>query len=216
MGKERRALAAPSYQTGNTANLIVNGSFEADPFTDSGVGFELGLVGNEVTGWFIPNSDGTYPWGLQNANAFGGGPAAEGNQWIVLGLWNTGFEYSIQQTVTGLTPGQYHLSFAISSERDCCAMAEVSFLDGSLTPAQIFTAPSSGDFWTEWGTHEMDFLATGDSVTIQFKQHLPSSAGLDLGLDNVQMVSAVPIPAALPLMGSALAVLGLLRRKRSA
>ncbi|MBW2282692.1 MAG: hypothetical protein JRG82_18295, partial [Deltaproteobacteria bacterium] len=61
-------------------NLVVNGSFEADPFTGSGLGFLLALIGNDVTGWFIPNGDGTYPWGLQNVNAFGGGPAADGNQ----------------------------------------------------------------------------------------------------------------------------------------
>lgn len=67
------------------ANLVTNGSFEMDPFNSSGSGYSLGLVGGAVTGWFIPTSDGTYPWGLQNGNVYSAGPAAQGNQWLVLG-----------------------------------------------------------------------------------------------------------------------------------
>ena len=71
---------------------ITNGSFEADPFTSSG-NYALGLVGNAVTGWFIPASDGTYPWGLQNG-AYGAS-TPYGNQWFVLGEEAASTEYSI-------------------------------------------------------------------------------------------------------------------------
>ena len=54
------ALVAMSAPNPTNAATIVNGSFEADPFTGSGFGYRLGLSGNDVTGWFIPNSDGTY------------------------------------------------------------------------------------------------------------------------------------------------------------
>jgi uncharacterized protein DUF642 len=181
------------------ADFVVNGSFEADSFTGSGVGYRLGLSGNDVTGWFIPASDGVYPWGLQNINAFGAGPAADGNQWLVLGRYDTGAQYTIQQELTGLSAGStYLLSFAIASESGCCSNAEVSFLSGSSTAAQMFQAPNSGSYWTAWGAESMSFLATSTSVTLQFKNVSPSlNDGIDLGLDNVHVesVNGVPEPA---------------------
>jgi hypothetical protein len=209
------------------ADSIVNGSFEADSF-NSGGGYRLGLTGNDVTGWFIPTSDGTYPWGLQNSNSFGAGPTPYGNQWLVLGETGAGgpsmVDRTIQQTMTGLTPGNtYTLSFAISSEgtgsgASCCSVGQVSFLSGSSTAARDFTAPAS-HYWSIWGTDSMNFLATNSSVTLQFKDlavEFPS--GNDLGLDNVSVrgLSATPLPPALPLFATGLGLLGLLgwRRRR--
>ena len=62
---------------------VVNGSFEADYCGGPG-GYRLGLSGNDMTGWFIPSGDGVYPWCL-SGGAFGAGPAAQGNQYFVLG-----------------------------------------------------------------------------------------------------------------------------------
>jgi hypothetical protein len=75
---------------------------------------------HDVTGWFIPATDGTYPWGVQNG-AFGASTPF-GNQWIVIGECGCDggagpHDYSIQQTMTHLVVGAtYDLSFAISSE----------------------------------------------------------------------------------------------------
>jgi hypothetical protein len=177
-------------------NLVVNGSFEADPCTGSGAGYKLGLAGNAVTGWNIPASDGTYPWCLQNANFFNAGPTPYGNQWLVLGEVGSGVAYTIQQTLTGLTPGSmYKLSFAIASEQGCCSVAEVSFPSGSSTTAQTFTAPASGNYWTAWATETMNFTATSNSVTLQFKNLVSAQPatlpnGYDLGLDNVSVAPA--------------------------
>jgi hypothetical protein len=192
-------------QPASATEFIVNGSFEADAFTGSGVGFKLGLVGNDVTGWFIPSSDGVYPWGLQNTNAFGGGPTPYGNQWLVLGetgaSGGTPKDYTIQQTMTGLTPGKtYSLSFAISSEEGCCSNVEVSFLSGSSTGAKDFTAPAVTNFWNVWATESETFVATSGSVILQFKdlavEAIRPNAGADLGLDNVSVLgSSVPEPA---------------------
>lgn len=174
-------------------NLVVNGSFEADPCTGSGFGYKSGLVGNAVTGWFIPGSDGTYPWCLQNVNAFSAGPTPYGNQWLVLGEVFTGVQYTIQQTITGLTPGNtYKLSFAIASEAGCCSTVEVSFPGGSSTAAQTFTAPFSVNYWRAWATETMNFVATSSSVTLQFKNVNLSFSGVDLGLDNVDVEAAAP------------------------
>jgi hypothetical protein len=186
-------------QPASAANFIVNGSFEDSSFNGGGSGFVLGLVGNDVPGWFIPSTDGTYPWGIQNG-AFGAGPTPYGNQWFIIGetgaSGGTPNDYTIQQTMTGLTPGNtYTLSFAISSEENCCAVAEVSFLSGSSTGAMDFTAPGvTTTFWDTWGTDSMTFVATSSSATLQFKDlAIEFPGGADLGLDNVSVVgSAVP------------------------
>jgi hypothetical protein len=189
-------LCIVSPAVGQTGpNLVVNGSFETDPCTGSGQGYKLGLVGTAITGWVIQTTDGTYPWCLQNTNAFGAGPAADGNQWLVLGEVFANTSRTIQQTLTGLNPGgTYKLTFAIASELGCCSVAEVSFPSGSSTAAQTFTAPGSAAYWKVWGTQTMNFVAASSSVTLQFKnlvsaQTGPAPNGDDLGLDNVSVVS---------------------------
>jgi hypothetical protein len=189
------------------ANSIVNGSFEASSFGSPG-GYTLGLVGNAVPGWSIPASDGIYPWGLTNG-AFGASTPF-GNQFFVLGEVGTGVDYTIQQTMTGLIPGNtYNLTFDIASESGCCAVGQVSFLSGSSTSPQDFTALASGDFWTAWSGESMDFVATSSSVTLQFQDlaaEFPN--GIDLGLDNVSVVGAttspVPEPSSLLMLSTGL------------
>ena len=211
------AVSEPSL----AANFIVNGSFEDSSFGGGG-GFVLGLVGSDVTGWFIPSTDGTYPWGLQNG-AFGAS-TPYGDQWFVVGETGASggvpHDYTIQQTMTGLTSGDtYTLSFAISSEgTDGGAVAQVSFLSGSSTGAQDFTAPAATTvFWNNWATESMTFVATSNMVTLQFKQlatEFPS--GEDLGLDNVSVVgSAVPEPSTWAMMLFGFAGLGYLAYRKA-
>jgi hypothetical protein len=207
----------------SASNLVVNGSFEADTFNTGG-GFELGLVGNGVTGWFIPASDGTYPWGLQNGNSFGAGPAADGDQWIVLGETGQGgpstVDYTIQQTINGLTAGNvYTLSFALSSELGAggAATGEVSFLDGSSFAPTIFTAPPRGStFWSPWQQFTTTFVATAASATLQFRDlAVENNSGGDLGIDNVSVTGAgVPEPAGWAMMLVGFFGLGALLRRR--
>lgn len=201
------------------ANMVVNGSFEADDFGTGGGGQRLGLIGNDVTGWFIPNGDGIYPWGLQNVNQYSAGPADTGNQWLILGEVGAGRDFTIQQTIHGLTPGKtYNLSFAIASEQGPSgAVAEVSFLSGSTTGAQDFTAPAVGiTYWNPWGHDSMNFVATASDVTVQFKDlAIEFPGGDDLGLDSVSVIgTGVPEPATWAMMLIGFGALGATMRTR--
>ncbi len=205
------ALAStPAY-----ANLVTNGSFEAGNF-NAGSGYKLGLTDADVPGWHLPASDGTYPWGLQNGNAFAAGPADTGIQWLVLGEWGPMTEFTIQQTVTGLTPGAtYMMSWAAASEQGCCANGQLSFLSGSTTGPFSFTAPTSGSYWTAWGHYSTSFVANASSVTFQFQDINPTTNGYDLGLDSVVMNgTSVPEPATWALMLIGFGGLGAAMRMR--
>ncbi len=205
------ALLAISMNPAAHANLVVNGSFEDSSFGAPG-GYTLGLVGSAVPGWSIPSGDGTYPWGLTNG-AFGAF-TPYGNQFIVLGRYDTAAEFTIQQTLTGLSTGStYTLSFAIASELDCCAKTEVSYLSGSSTSSQTFSATPSGAYWTDWSTHSMSFVADSSSVTFQFKDVNPTTNGFDVGLDNVS-VTAVPEPETYALFMAGLGLMGFMARRR--
>lgn len=216
-------IGAPT--SASAAQFIVNGSFEADNF-DAGGGYRLGLVGSAVTGWFIPASDGVYPWGLTSPNAFGAGPASHGKQWIVLGETGAGgpstVDYTIQQTVTGLTPGNvYTLSFDLSSELAAAtgAVAEVGFLSGASLGPTMFTAPVRGPaYWNPWGSFSVSFTATSSTAVLQFKDlavEFPAAA--DLGIDNVSITGAnVPEPSTWALTILGFGALGLLLRRRQA
>lgn len=117
-------------------------------------------------------------------------------------------------------PGKtYNLTFAIASElaNGGGAVAEVSFLSGSSTAAQDFTAPPTGPtYWNPWGHESMNFVATNSSVTVQFKQLAAEfSGGQDLGLDSVSVLaSGVPEPAAWVMMLVGFGCLGIAMRSR--
>jgi hypothetical protein len=206
-------LAVPALTRADP--IVVNGSFEADPFSGSGT---LGLgCGNTLTGWTTQcSSDLTYPWGLKNGNVYNGGPTPYGNQWVIVGDFGNGGSW-IQQTVSGFIPGQiYTLSFALASEGTSGSEVQVLFPSGSSTGSQIFTAPLRGaNFWDTWGTFSEDFTATASDVAIRFVG-LADGSALDAGIDNVSISSlqAVPEPTSLFLFGTGLICVGALRRRK--
>ena len=209
------------------ASGFANGSFEADDWS-AAPGYQFDLVVAGLTGWTVGAVDLTnvYPWGLNNTNTYGAGPAPDGKQWVVLGIYsNNGTEY-IEQSLTGLTPNtNYTVSFDLSSEGYLNgfgpgnSQATVSVPIGSSTAAQTFIAPDSlNTYWEIWNSFSYTFLATGTSATVRFTDAGPINAGYDVGIDNVSLKgsSSVPEPASIALMLGlgASSTLIMLRRRR--
>ena len=171
------------------AGGVVNGSFEADPFSFNGT-LDLGGT-SPLTGWTTLHN-GTYPWGLPNSNYFNGGPTPYGNQWVIVGNYGQGGTW-IEQTVGGFTVGEAStLSFALASEEpgsQVGALVQVSFPSGSSTASQTFEAPLRGaNYWDTWGSFSMQFVPTATSVTIRFAGL--AGPGFDAGIDNVTVANA--------------------------
>lgn len=201
---------AVAPMTANAYPVVVNGSFEADPYSGTY------SVDPPISGWNKTGNDGVYPLGVNNSSYLGDTPY--GSQYIVLGRYG-GAGGQLYQTVSDFDLGStYGLGFAIASELPGNARVQVSFDSGSSTPSQIFLAPSS-TYWSTWQDFSYDFVATASSVTFRFSDIGSLNGGYDIGLDNVKISggppsTSVPEPASLALLGIGLAGLGAMRRRK--
>ena len=144
----------------------------------------------------------------------------QGSQFVIMGGGSGVFgTASWLQTLTGLTPGTtYLLSFMMAAEATVAGQQSITvdFPSGSPTSAQVFTsAMPTGNYWTDWTTQTLNFVAASSSVGLRFS----TSTVYDVGLDAVRVsavVSAVPEPRSLLLLASSLLpVLWLVRRRRN-
>jgi hypothetical protein len=105
----------------------------------------------------------------------------------------------------------YNLTWAQSSEFTSSDQLAVSFVSGSATPGQIFTAPpypGGTNFWFTWTTESLSFVPNSTSVRFHFQG--VSSASYEVGVDNFQITavspaSEVPEPGSMILLGTGLA-----------
>jgi hypothetical protein len=194
--------------TAKAVPVVLNPSFESvqigSPFSSSNPA--------DVPNWTHTGTVGDgLLWGIGYTDSFGSiTTAGQGNQFVTMGggsdanrngVIGTG---SWSQTITGFTPlVPYTLSFMMASELVGVSQSiGVSFLSGSLTPGQTFSAAApSANYWTDWETKSLTFIPTATSVTLQFS----ATTGFDVGLDNVQITNAVGAPDA----GSSALLLGL-------
>jgi hypothetical protein len=214
------------------ADLINNGSFEQTTNGPGKMGSSSGATTN-ATGWttsgynFIFSANGgdtnstLQLWGPNNGGAAGNtlGASPDGGNYIGAdGAYQVG---AITQTVGGLVAGQqYAVSFYYAGAQQngfSGATTEqwLVGLGGSAQQATPILSDVSHGF-TGWNHETFIFTADGSSDVLSFL-----AAGTPNGeppfslLDGVSM-TAVPEPASMLLMGTGLAAMGLIRRRRAA
>ncbi len=202
--------------------IVNNGSFEAQDFGFQTLGFGCQ---NVLVGWSAHcSADSIYPWGTKNSSYNANSPVDDGandQQFVILGDFGTGGGSWIEQSVGGFTPGNtYSLNFWLASEEpgsNSTICVQVSMLSGTCAAGTIFSAPATpGNYWQAWEERSLTFIAAAGTEIIHFEGE-PNPISLDTGLDDVSITSssaAVPEPSSLLLLGSGLAGLaGVVRKK---
>ncbi len=199
---------------GAQAVTVINGSFEEG--INPGVFTTLNATDTtSITGWTVSSGSidyiGTY-W-----------TAEDGSRSLDMNGLSAG---SISQTITGLSVGQqYKVGFYIAGNPDAGPDTKTLGVTASAN-SQSYTFDISGSTHAAMGWLPASFLFTADTtdVMITFASLVTTGgtrenpAAFGPALDNVS-ISATPLPAALPLFGSALGgfgLLGWLRRRRTA
>jgi hypothetical protein len=201
------------------ANLIQNGSFESNPIVGETVVYASG-DSTSLPGWMITGStcgsncvEGMATTYTEGSLTF---EAEDGLQSVDLtGLGNHG-DGGVQQTVTGLTPGEsYTLTFWLGNQDDSSPdyplpSALVAFVNGVSQGAfsNNFNFPNR-IFWQEMS---FSFAAPSSTVVIGFRNATGSTDNY-AGLDNVSLEPTIPEPATfLMLVGGAALMLLIGRR----
>ncbi len=194
------------------ANLVLNGSFET-PIVGGSPFVTLNSGSLALPNWSILGSIdhiGNY-W-----------QASDGNQSIDLNGF--GLVGTISQTLA-TTPGQlYELTFDMAGNPDFGSVKTLLVQVDAVAQPFNFDSTGKSHGAMGWVSHSLLFTATDALTTLMFQSltidvlaPAPVSNMFSYGpaLDNVA-VNAVPVPAAVWLLGSALLGLGVIRRRNTA
>lgn len=179
------------------ANLLINGSFEADVQA-------AGTFSNpaNLTGW----TGGAHGIELRDNVS---GTAYDGNNFIEL---DTTANSSMSQNFSTTVGQTYLLSFFYEQRPNNLGAASdgISWSAGNMSDVAF-----GQDTITSWTQVNTSFVATGSTTTLTFKA-LGTSDSIGTSLDAVSVVSAVPEPASyqLALLGLAACAVAARRRPR--
>ncbi|MEC7816000.1 MAG: PEP-CTERM sorting domain-containing protein [Pseudomonadota bacterium] len=185
------AIAAPA-----SANLIVNGSFEAPDIPNGSWQY---YSPDQVPGWEGSNIE---IW--QNYN---GVSAADGDQFAELNAHpSTGTAFGIYQDIDTVVGDWYTVSFAYRARQSNNEAFDFSFGD--------LTTLVNDHTTSEWSLFSANFQAIDLTTRILFTSVNPETGTIGNFLDDVK-VAAVPEPGTLALLSMGLLGLGLSRRRRA-
>lgn len=183
------------------SNIVVNGSFE-NPAVASG----NYILTDYLPGWKM---DGDYKVEVRNDVA---GKAYDLNNYVELDSTKNG---SIWQELTTVIGQTYQISFMYSPRMNQPAGTNpiAATWNGIALPGSPYTG-AGGSTGNEWVMYTFNVVADSVLSTLKFSSG-GSSDSYGGGLDAVS-VSAVPLPGAALLFGSALLGVGVLRRRKAA
>jgi len=185
------------------ANLVTNGSFEIGTLNNPATFDTLAAGSTAIADWSVGGAGVDYIGGYW--------PASDGSRSLDLSALNAG---SVSQSISGLHNGHsYNLSFDIAANPEGGNPGKKLQWSGIFN-GQLFNI-SNNPRVQGWVTISLVGLvynaANGNLLTFLSGEHNPYGPALD----NVKLVSAVPLPPAALLFVSALGGLGFLARRRS-
>ena len=168
------AVASASRVSGQSANLITNGSFE-QPVVAVG-GYQLFSVGQSFTGWQVVGTPGANVAPIsgsftQNGFTF---PARTGKQWVdMTGTSDTNGNAGagLAQTVKTVRGQRYQVKFSVGNVIDPGIFGATSTIKVSVNGRHILTAVNSegsGSKSQVWKDFSVTFQATTTASTIAF------------------------------------------------
>jgi hypothetical protein len=198
----------------SAANLLINGSFETGTYTfgaDQGTSLPPGST--QITGWTVITNT-VAPLGAGNPYQI---TAQDGNVSLDMQGYGNAAPYgAVQQTIPTLAGLDYLLTFYVGVQNNVgSGMGPASVTATAGGTSQLFTntnnTPGSGQ---QWQLMQLPFTATGPTTTIVLAG-TSTFGGQYIGLDNasVELVTPIPEPAGLAILGAGAAAL-LVRRRR--
>ena len=191
--------------TAQASNLVVNGSFEGTTVASGTWG-----IYSSVNGWNIVASDNN---GLELRNN-AVGTAYDGHNFAEL---DANRNMSIWQGLSTVIGQAYQLSFAYSPRPGVSTPANTNNIDvsinGTAIPGSPFGGSGAGHSDNNWMVYTYNFVASSTSTILSFAAG-GASDSYGGSLDAVS-VSAVPLPGAALLFGSALLGAGALRKRKA-
>lgn len=146
-------------------------------------------------------------WSCTTVNLCATTSGAHSGNYAMYGFNNDGFA-TLSQTISTVAGKNYDFSFYSNTSHTSAK--------GNILRYQIGSDPIVGVRRTSvYSPTEANYVATGTSTNINFFFETEPGAGV-WRIDDVSFVSAVPIPAAAWLFGSAILGLGWVKRRKAA